>query len=315
MALTKISGNQIATSTLATVDSLTFLDGESVLRLPTGTELQRPGTPAVGTLRYNTDGDTAEVYKADNGTGVPGWLEVGAGGATLGKKGIIRSNADYIDEDIEIDPSLGDEYTNAFTKGPVEIRNGSTVEVAADANWEIWGGEPDDPRPGTVLQYFHAQTPATRQTIATDNLSDVAARINGLSISITPTRSTSKIVMIAQISHTHSHVMSFGFQKDGAILQTGLNNGSNNLNTPYAVKTIYDGGGNTDEYILNTTYSYEISSSDFTPGVEMTIQACGTSSWSNGVRTFYINDRNSGGGNGVQDMRSISTMTVMEIMG
>jgi len=313
MALTKISGNQIATSTLATVDSLTFLDGESILRLPTGTELQRPGTPAVGTLRYNTDGDTAEVYKADNGTGSPGWLEVGAGGATLGKKGIIRTNADYIDEDIEIDPALGDEYTNAFTKGPVEIRNGYTVEVSADANWDIWGGEPADPRPGTVLQYFHVQTPATRQLIATQDLGDSGSRINGLSISITPTRSTSKIVMCANVSHTRVHVMSFGFQKDGAILTTGLNNGSQNANSPYAVKTIYNSLDNTDEYLDNTSFSYEITSADFTPGIEMTIQASATASWSGGIRNLYINDRNTNGSG--QDMKSISTMYVMEIMG
>ena len=218
MALTKISGNQIATSTLATVDSLTFLDGESVLRLPVGTEEQRPLSPAVGTLRYNSDGDTAEVYKADNGTGVPGWLEVGAGGATLGKKGIIRSNADYIDEDIEIDPSLGDEYTNAFTRGPVEIRNGSTVQVKGDADWEIWGGEPEDPPAGTVLQYFYAQTPPTRYTINSQDLGDANAVIPNLSVTITPTRSTSKIIIGAHIQHNGRHVTSFGVQRDGAIL-------------------------------------------------------------------------------------------------
>jgi hypothetical protein len=284
MALTKISGNQIATSTLATVDSLTFLDGESVLRLPVGTEEQRPESPAVGTLRYNSDGDTAEVYKADDGTGNPGWLEVGAGGATLGKKGIIRTNADYIDEDIEIDPSLGDEYTHAFTHGPVEIRDGFTVTVEDGADWEIWGGEPEDPPEGTVLQYFHDVTPPTRYT---------------------PTRSTSKIIIGAHISHNGRHVTSFGFQKAGSILTAGLPS-SNNTNTQYAVMTFYD-GADISGNLYQSSFTYADTS--VVPGIPVTYTVAGTASWSGSVRDLLINDRD---GN---DMRGISSMFVMEIMG
>jgi len=305
MALTKISGNQIATSTLATVDSLTFLDGESVLRLPVGTEEQRPESPAVGTLRYNSDGDTAEVYKADDGTGNPGWLEVGAGGATLGKKGIIRTNADYIDEDIEIDPSLGDEYTHAFTHGPVEIRDGFTVTVEDGADWEIWGGEPEDPPEGTVLQYFHGMTPASRYTINCNNLSDADSTIPNLSVTITPTRSTSKIIVGAHIAHNGRHVTSFGFKKDGSILTAGLPSGSNS-NTQYAVITLYDGNDVAGQ-MYKTSFTYADTS--VVPGIPVTYTVAGTASWSNGVRDLFINDRDS------NDMRSISTMFVMEVMG
>lgn len=322
MALTKIRGNQISTATNATVDALAFLDGESTLTIPVGNTAQRPGTATgttvtVGTMRYNSElnngGGQAEIYVANDGTGSAGWTAVGGGGASLGRGGVIRSNADYIDENISIDPSLDDKFKNAFTRGPLEIRDTYTVEVANGADWEIWGGEPEDPVPGTILQYYHAQTPATRQTIETQNLSDVGSRINGLSITFTPTRSTSKIVVTASISHSIAHVRSFGFQKDGAILQTGLNSGGNSSNTPYAVKTLYTTIDNTDETLTNVALSYELGSSDFTPGVEMTIQACATASWAGSIRTLYINDRNSSGGS--QDMRSISTMTIMEIMG
>ena len=305
MALTKISGNQIATSTLATVDSLTFLDGESVLRLPVGTEEQRPESPAVGTLRYNSDGDTAEVYKADDGTGNPGWLEVGAGGATLGKKGIIRTNADYIDEDIEIDPSLGDEYTHAFTKGPVEIRDGFTVTVEDGADWEIWGGEPEDPPEGTVLQYFHDVTPPTRYTISVNNLADDASDIPNLSVTITPTRSTSKIVVGAHISHNARHITSFGFKKDGNILTAGLPS-SNNSNSNYAVMTYHD-GDDVSNQMSQASFTYADTS--VVPGIPVTYTVAGTASWSGSVRDLLINDRDS------NDMRGISSMFVMEIMG
>ena len=70
MATTRISDNQIATTTQAIIDTLSFLDVESVLRLPSGTVAQRPGTPALGTVRYNSELDTAEIYVADNGDGI-----------------------------------------------------------------------------------------------------------------------------------------------------------------------------------------------------------------------------------------------------
>ena len=120
MSLTRIRGNQISTATSGVIDALSFLDGESVFRLPAGTEAQRPGSPAVGTMRYNSEANNgngqAEIYVADIGTGSPGWTQVGGGGASLGRGGVIRSNADYIDEDIDIDPSLDDKFKNAFTR-------------------------------------------------------------------------------------------------------------------------------------------------------------------------------------------------------
>ena len=56
----------------------------------------------------------AEIYVADIGTGSPGWTAVGGGGASLGRGGVIRSNAPYIDEDIDVDPALDDKFTKSF---------------------------------------------------------------------------------------------------------------------------------------------------------------------------------------------------------
>lgn len=143
MAITKISGNQISPTTEAIITTLSFLNGNSVLRLPTGTTNQRPEGISPGTLRYNSEIDAAEIYVNDDGTGSPGWADVGGGGASLGKDGMIRTNTNLIEEDILIDPSLGDEYTNAFMAGPVSIANGYTVTVANGANFYVIGEEPE----------------------------------------------------------------------------------------------------------------------------------------------------------------------------
>ena len=84
MALTRISGNQIADTTEAVITTLSFLNTNSVFRLPTGTAAQRPSGVSLGTMRFNTTADSAEVYANDDGSGNPGWIEVGAGGAVVG---------------------------------------------------------------------------------------------------------------------------------------------------------------------------------------------------------------------------------------
>lgn len=309
MALTKISGNQISTATIATMDSLSFLDGESILKLPNGTSAQRPGSPTQGTLRYNSElnnnAGAAEVYVANDGTGNPGWVAVGSGGASLGKGGVIRSNPDFIDENITVDPSLDDKFKNAFTRGPLEIRDGFTVTIADTADWQIWGGEPADPFPGEVLGMGYAQTPATRYTLNTNNLSDAGATIPSLSVSFTPTRTTSKVIITASIAHNNRHVYSFGVKRDGTLLTAGAAN-ANNDNTTGAVVTGYHGEDVTSQMIV-TTFSFEDSS--VAAGDTYSYEICGTASWSNSVRDLLINDRDS------NDMRSISSMTVTEIMG
>ena len=139
MAITKISGNQINTATQAIVDTLSFLDGESVLRIPTGTTAQQPGSPSVGSLRFNTDNDSAEIYKADDGSGSPGWSSVSGGGPSLGTDSIIRTNHDTIEENLTVGPTAnnGDEYTNGMSAGPITIANGFTVTVETGAAWSV----------------------------------------------------------------------------------------------------------------------------------------------------------------------------------
>jgi|TARA_B100000035_G_scaffold149314_2_gene127276 hypothetical protein len=145
MALTKISGNQISPTTEAIITNLSFLNQDSVLTLPSGTTANQPTGISFGTLRYNTEDDAAEIYLADSGQGSPGWTDVGGGGTSLGNNGIIRCNSDTIEENIDIDPAtLGDEYTNAFCAGPIEVSQGYEVTVRNGANFYVLGEQPAD---------------------------------------------------------------------------------------------------------------------------------------------------------------------------
>ena len=139
MAITKISGNQIADSTAAIITTLSFLNQTSVFRLPSGTQANRPTGVSVGTLRFNTDIDAAEIYKADDGTGSAGWASVAGGGPSLGDDSIIRTNNDTISENITVGPSANgdDKFTNGMSAGPIEIANGYTVTVESGASWSI----------------------------------------------------------------------------------------------------------------------------------------------------------------------------------
>ena len=80
MAISRISGNQIANTTSAIITTLKFLNTNSVFELPVGSTAQRPTGVDVGTMRFNSTNDSAEIYKADDGTGSAGWAALAGGG-------------------------------------------------------------------------------------------------------------------------------------------------------------------------------------------------------------------------------------------
>lgn len=137
MALTKISGNQINTATEAILTTLSFLNTNSVLRIPAGTTATRPTGVSVGTIRFNTDNDNAEIYKADDGTGNPGWGSISGGGPSIGSDSIIRTNPTTISENLTVGPSAGSEFANGMSAGPITIANGYTVTVESGGAWSV----------------------------------------------------------------------------------------------------------------------------------------------------------------------------------
>ena len=137
MAITKISGNQISQSTSAIITTLSFFSTNSVFRLPAGTTGNRPTGISVGTMRFNTSLDSAEIYKADDGTGSAGWSPVAGGGPSLGTDSIIRTNPTTISENITVGPSAGNEFANGMSAGPITVANGYTVTVESGGAWSV----------------------------------------------------------------------------------------------------------------------------------------------------------------------------------
>jgi hypothetical protein len=149
MPTSRISGNQIETTTNATINGLDFAVQEGELKLPTGTELQRPASGAIGMLRFNTTEDKVEQYMVNGPDNLPGWKKVKGGGSAsgLGEFGLIKGNGRNIEEDIIIpavteDPPFAFEYS--FTVGPVvTIASGYTLTVGEGVSYVVVGDNPD----------------------------------------------------------------------------------------------------------------------------------------------------------------------------
>jgi len=297
---TKINGNQIDAATRAIITALTVTEQINLPSL-TQTAINGLGTPAFGTLVYNATEDMAQIYLQDAAQGVPGWDDVGGGGPSVGEDSIIRTNGPTIGENITVGPTAngGVEFTNGFTAGPVEVASGYTVTIENGASWFILGGEENDLKEGEVVQAKFASTPPNRYLIRNNNLT----QIPDLEVSIAPTHTNSKIVLMAMITGNARHVTSFGFFRDGNLITSGLN-GNSNVSSG-SVATTYT-GDDTDNHM----YSWPVNYHD-TPGTTnaVTYTVGASASWDGSIRDLYINDR---GGN---DMRSVSTLLAIEVRG
>ena len=149
MPTSRISGNQIEETTNATLKDLDFAGNSGELKLPTGTENERPASGAIGMLRFNTTEDKVEQFMVNGPDNLPGWKKVKGGGSAsgLGEFGLIKGNGRTIEEDIIIpavteDPPFAFEY--AFTVGPAcTIASGYEVTVGEGVSWVIVGDNPD----------------------------------------------------------------------------------------------------------------------------------------------------------------------------
>jgi hypothetical protein len=148
---TKIIGNQIDAATRAIVTALTVTEQLNLPELNQAS-VNALGTPAYGTLIYNSTEDEAQIWKPDV-SGSPGWDSVGGGGPSVGENSIIRTNGTTISENLTVGPTAngGVEFTNGFTAAPITIANGYTVTIENGATWTIIGPDEDL----TAYRYFN----------------------------------------------------------------------------------------------------------------------------------------------------------------
>ena len=297
---TKIIGNQIDATTRAIMEALQVTEQINLPALNQAA-VDALGTPAYGTLVYNTTEDMAQIYKADAAQGVPGWDDVGGGGPSVGEDSIIRTNGTTIGETLTVGPSAngGVEFTNGFSAGPINIANGNTVTVENGAQWFILGGEDNDVGEGQIMQMRYSQTPPTRYLINSSNLSPIP----NLEVTIQPSHTDSKILLMAMINSDARHVSSFGFLRNNSVLTSNLS-GNTNVGSG-SVSTTYHGTDDNDD-MKNVFIQYMDMPNTTNP---LTYSVGASASWSGGNRNLYINDRSS------NDMRSICSLTAYEIRG
>ena len=232
--------------------------------------------------RYNTTEDMAQIYKADAAQGVPGWDDVGGGGPSVGEDSIIRTNGTTIGETLTVGPSAngGVEFSNGFSAGPINIANGNTVTVENGAQWFIIGGEDNDVGEGQIMQMRYSQTPPTRYLINSSNLSPIP----NMEVTIQPSHTNSKVLLVAMINATSRHVFSAGFLRNNGVLTSGLN-GNTNVGSG-SVATHYT-GDDQDGLMWNIFIQYMDMPNTTNP---CTYSVGVSSSWSGGNRNLYIND-------------------------
>jgi len=116
------SRNLTNIGTIAASGDVTLSSSGSI-KVPSGTEAERPGSPAAGMIRYNSDAASFEGYTTE-------WGSIGGGGQEAG--GAILTNTDTATETYEF-PS----GTNGFSVGPITVSDGVSVTVASGNRWVV----------------------------------------------------------------------------------------------------------------------------------------------------------------------------------
>lgn len=123
-----ISGNINSSGTTNTFSGYTNFSGTGAVKVPVGTEAQRPGSPTAGMFRFNDDADKFEGY---NGTA---WGSIGGGGGASGggSDQVFYENDQVVTTDYTITSNK-----NAMSTGPITINSGVTVTVPSGSVWVV----------------------------------------------------------------------------------------------------------------------------------------------------------------------------------
>jgi hypothetical protein len=201
---------------------------------------------------------------------------------------------------------------------PIKVRENNTWVEVSSANGAN-GVNGLDGVVGNVLQVKYRESNAV-VTIAQQDVYPIF----GLGVNISPIKTTTKLLLEANIMSNAYYVSSFGF----ALLQ-GLTwsdiGGNANTNSANAIATLFSFGdynsglqsnlrpGVTLDYVAanmySVTYRYLYTQSGLTPVGGLTFAPTACSSWANSLYTLTINNREFFN----RDMLSTSSITVTEI--
>lgn len=109
----------------ATVDGVQ-VSGTGAVRVPSGTQAQRPATPVASMFRFNS---TTQKFEGYNGVA---WGAVGGGATGAVGNEVFYENQQNVTADYTITTNR-----NAMSAGPVTIDSGVTVTVPNGSEWTI----------------------------------------------------------------------------------------------------------------------------------------------------------------------------------
>ena len=218
------------------------------------------------------------------------------------------SSADNLKANIASPTFTGNVSLPSNTVGVTQAGGDSSTKLAttafsANASNLTSGEVPYDRLPaGSVIQVLTSVSGPARQTI-TSSAGSAPQAVTGLSVSITPRYSDSRILIQAFVAGSATHVHSLAIYKDGAA--TVSTSGQTNNNYPNMQVTQYGTGGSAGAdfmAVIPVTHT-EIAGST----TARTYQVYAISRWSNTGYSTYINNRAS------NDMASFSHIIVYEI--
>ena len=118
---------------LGTLASLTVsgdinATGNGAIKIPVGTDAQRPGTPQVGQFRWNSTSGSAEIYDGSAFAPVGG----GAGATGGGNDETFIENSYQVTEDYQLSSGK-----NAVSVGVLQIAANKTVTIPSGRSWVV----------------------------------------------------------------------------------------------------------------------------------------------------------------------------------
>lgn len=126
VSITALTAADSITTAALTVSGDANFSGTGAIKVPVGTNAQRPATPLTGQLRFNSARVQFEGY---NGTE---WTAVGGGATGSASNQVFYENDQVVTNSYTITTGK-----NAMSAGPITINSGVSVTVPTGSAWTV----------------------------------------------------------------------------------------------------------------------------------------------------------------------------------